>query len=1119
MQSAAGQRLHLRLFLEGIEVPVISASVQIGVNAPATASIQVVPSNGVLNLRPRTMVHLFFWDSNEDVTKAPVLNASRPPTSSGSTSYSTDDELKGYKLLFCGELIGISMSKSPSSRQMVLQCSDFSTYWDTTYQILISYSPNGNFIGEQSAIWAGGSSLFDNILSGHGATWASYLNQKPKTPGLEKIPGLMGSIIALLEAMGGVPRHSHGVNDFFTVGELKNHVMQQVVCEQNDDTAKRLFSGKQFWEWLMGGGAGLGELCTFRDMLMLLFKYIFYEVVPNPCAKYVPSVKGTSSTKTTQYSGGQVQVPSDVKSKIQKMIADAQKIVSSGLIHEGTIQAKLVEHGNAFTSFAGNQNIPKLIKPILDRAATQITRIKPSKTDQAQLKTNEDAWKKEAQLLSKAINYNLPGGSKTTTVTQGAQLDRLQTQIFRPDCFFVAPPQCNVLFPDQYLQFSYNRAFLQEITRLRLSIGWFLNPGGEGILGQTCYAPAMQDIRAEAKKQGLTGLRALMPWEMYTGILPKFEKTNEINYCSNKRDAKMRKGFKGQAIDYSQRVANFNYMKYRFAARSCEVLAKFAPQMVLGFPCLVIDRPFIIPPEKVREVYAAQTTQTELGQKNKDDFMSRFKILMDKLTNTYYDPPTQYLGQVASLTHSVDQKGGYTSVSLTHAHTHRLNEDDFLSLWAKQVSKIKNKMSYTQLIAEDIINKGDYTKLKFLIGVSPQTPAPPTQPSPTPVGTRPSTQPNTNNVPPDDESDPYGNAFVLFDVAAPLTPTQIAAQRATAVKSGSSLVGAVKTAQRPNSNEMIMVPDQAPSITKGPKKGKIVATQLASDALRKITSLDLEKFKKGSKKALEKMLKKTPEIYVWESCVIWEDIPSTDIIARDIPVEESLRPPWFSPLYSSLFIGEQIYGPFFGCGSIVDEAVFAGAGEVGIFGSNRQSRDKIMAAFASAGSDMVKVREVLSQAQAQNIADIPSVEQAVDALAYLYGEVRRMGLDVHKFVADYTYRPIATMYDIFGSQDLEYDVVPGAAANKSKTGGVTLDQLQLKQGTPGFHSTAIAPYGDLIGLLDNPDLELPRLLKQGGKNAPLDPSIDPRPGRRERVQNYADELEEGRGTIGSALRG
>jgi hypothetical protein len=178
-----------------------------------------------------------------------------------------------------------------------------------------------------------------------------------------------------------------------------------------------------------------------------------------------------------------------------------------------------------------------------------------------------------------------------------------------------------------------------------------------------------------------------------------------------------------------------------------------------------------------------------------------------------------------------------------------------------------------------------------------------------------------------------------------------------------------------------------------------------------------------------------------------------------------------------------------------------------------------MAAFNGAGSDMVKVREVLSQAQAQNIADIPSVEQAVDALAYLYGEVRRMGLDVHKFVADYTYRPIATMYDIFGSQDLEYDVVPGAAANKSKTGGVTLDQLQLKQGTPGFHSTAIAPYGDLIGLLDNPDLELPRLLKQGGKNAPLDPSIDPRPGRRERVQNYADELEEGRGTIGSALRG
>lgn len=1116
MQSAAGQRLHLRLFMEGIEVPIISAAVRINVNAPATASLQIVPSDGALNLRPRTMVHVFFWDSDESVESPPTLNANKPTPANGGV-YSTDDELKGYKILFCGELIGLAMQKSPSSRQMVLQCSDFSTYWDTTYQILISYSPSGNFLWEQSSIWAGGSSLFDNILSGHGATWASYLNSVPKTKGLEKVQGLMGSIIALLEAMGGVPKHSHGVNDFFTIGEIKNHIIQQIVCEQNDDTAKRLFSGKQFWQWLMGGGQSLGELCTFRDMLMLLFKYIFYEVVPNPCAMYVPAVQGTTVQSTVSTGSGLLSVPSDVRTKIQKMISDSARFTISGVIHEGTVLAKALEHRNAFNQFSGNPNIPKPIKAVLDRAHTQIGLIarSPGGTN------NNKYWIKETALLSRAINFNVPTGKKTISVTQGAQLDRLQTQIFRPDCFFVAPPQCNVLFPDQYLQFSYNRAFLQEITRLRLSIGWFLNPGGKVILGQTCFAPAMEDIRANAKKQGLAGLRGLLPWEIYTGILPKFEKTNEINYVSNKRDSKMRQGYKGQAVQYSQRVANFNYMKYRFAARSCEVLAKFNPRLVCGFPALVIDRPFIIPPEKIKEVLAAQSTQTALGQKNKDDFLSRFKILMDKLTASYYNPPTQYLGQIAALSHSVDQKGGYTSVTLTHAHTHRINDDDFLSLWAQQISKQKSKYSNTSLVAKEIIDKGDYTKLKFLIGVSPTAPAQPKAASPTPVGTRPTNMPNTTNVPAEDDSDPYSDAFMLFDVAAPLSPSQIAAQRAASPMSNADIVGDISptTIAIPGTQEFVTVPAVAPRITKGPKKGKILAVQLGSDALRVITKLDLEKFRKSGKTQLAKRLKLKPAIYVWESCVIWENVPSTDNIARDIPVEESLRPPWFSPLYSSLFIGDQIYTPFFGCNSIVDEAVFAGAGTVGIFGSNKTERDKIMAAFASAGNDQVKVREVVRQAQLSNIADIPSVEQAVDALAYLYGEVRRLGLDVHRFVADYTYRPIATMYDIFGSANLEYEVVAGTAANKGKTSGITLDQLKLKQGTPGFHSTAIAPYGDLLGLLDNPDLEIQRLTKSGGKSAPVDKSIDPRPGRRERVQDYADELEEGHGVIGSALRG
>ena len=39
--SGVGQRLRLRLFIEGIEVPIIAAQVQVAPNSPAQCSIQM----------------------------------------------------------------------------------------------------------------------------------------------------------------------------------------------------------------------------------------------------------------------------------------------------------------------------------------------------------------------------------------------------------------------------------------------------------------------------------------------------------------------------------------------------------------------------------------------------------------------------------------------------------------------------------------------------------------------------------------------------------------------------------------------------------------------------------------------------------------------------------------------------------------------------------------------------------------------------------------------------------------------------------------------------------------------------------------------------------------------
>jgi len=59
---AVAQHLQLRCFIEGIEVPVVSASVSIQPDAPAQCQIQIPATDKAHQFLPRSLVHLFFLD-------------------------------------------------------------------------------------------------------------------------------------------------------------------------------------------------------------------------------------------------------------------------------------------------------------------------------------------------------------------------------------------------------------------------------------------------------------------------------------------------------------------------------------------------------------------------------------------------------------------------------------------------------------------------------------------------------------------------------------------------------------------------------------------------------------------------------------------------------------------------------------------------------------------------------------------------------------------------------------------------------------------------------------------------------------------------------------------------
>jgi len=284
--------LHLRCFLEGIEVPVIGASVTSQLNAPATANIQIVPSDRLATLLPRTTVHLFFLDS---VTFAGRGEGAEP-----------DDH--DYRLMFCGEVFDTSIGKSGhGSRSASLRCMDFSNVWDTNYSYIMRYAVGAQETAEGGAILknvsgfvggggtnngSGNSNPFDDIVNSPADVIARMATASgagnPAAPGKGTV---LGGLLAVLELLSGIQGLYIGINPWATVHERRCRVMDSLVSD-NGTTAKSLFDQQVFADWLQQRTGTAASVISFRQIINLILGYIYYDVVTNVTPSYFAGDNG-----------------------------------------------------------------------------------------------------------------------------------------------------------------------------------------------------------------------------------------------------------------------------------------------------------------------------------------------------------------------------------------------------------------------------------------------------------------------------------------------------------------------------------------------------------------------------------------------------------------------------------------------------------------------------------------------------------------------------------------------------------------------------------------------------------------------------------------------------------
>lgn len=195
--------------------------------------------------------------------------------------------------------------------------------------------------------------------------------------------------------------------------------------------------------------------------------------------------------------------------------------------------------------------------------------------------------------------------------------DIVASLIFKPHVYTLAPPTCNVLFPNMYDSLGYNEDFMQETTRLQMQpqLPTVLDPQRKLTQGLYITRPSeleifiatVQDSAKNKSKQRTPDGRFAdgasqaptfgdYDWttneERIRGIVYNF-----INLApapstltlQGQGERKPTGSRKGGVPKYLQNVASYEYYKSKFMARQASMSGPLNMRPIPGFPILALD--------------------------------------------------------------------------------------------------------------------------------------------------------------------------------------------------------------------------------------------------------------------------------------------------------------------------------------------------------------------------------------------------------------------------------------------------------------------------------------------------------------------------------------------------
>jgi len=258
-RQGTGSRVELRMYMEGILVEngLANVSVSGDIGMPASAQLELVPTNTIKHILPGTWIHVFVTDPWE-------VN----PTGN----------LDDFKLLFEGVVSAKGFTKTDDGRNFTVQCIAPEVFWTEARQFWVNLAAGSSLVDQIVVQTSGGSGRFGMI---GGNAKFGYMQSKLKKIEDGSEERFMDTLVSVLDDIGGV-------NPYYTNAKNRIRLTDRIVRGAAGKT-EELFQISLFTDFLEGLASRTSDQSSLLEVINSLLGAILHEWVSVPAPPYIKS--------------------------------------------------------------------------------------------------------------------------------------------------------------------------------------------------------------------------------------------------------------------------------------------------------------------------------------------------------------------------------------------------------------------------------------------------------------------------------------------------------------------------------------------------------------------------------------------------------------------------------------------------------------------------------------------------------------------------------------------------------------------------------------------------------------------------------------------------------------